>query len=64
MGERWEKHGKNDRPTNIIYYKISLASLGKRCMGLTPMECFMQNKHLAQVKMIGYEKNNTTTNLI
>ncbi|MBF0616681.1 MAG: transposase [Nitrospirae bacterium] len=28
---------------------------GKHCNGLTPMECFTKNKHLAQIKMIGYD---------
>ena len=43
-------------------YNYERTHQGKRCMGLTPMECFMQNKHLAQVKMIGFDNNNTTTN--
>lgn len=29
---------------------------GKHCNGLTPMECFTKNKHLAQIKMIGYAR--------
>ena len=27
---------------------------GKNCQGMTPMECFEKTKHLAKIKMIGY----------
>ena len=41
--DEWLKHYNNERTHQ-----------GKNCKGMTPMECFEKSKHLAQIKMIGY----------
>ena len=38
----------------LDYYNNKRTHQGKNCKGLTPMECFKKHKHLAQIKMIGY----------
>jgi len=38
----------------LKHYNYERTHQGKNCEGMTPMECFEKHKHLAQVKMIGY----------
>lgn len=38
----------------LDHYNNERTHQGKTCKGMTPMECFSKNKHLAQIKMIGY----------
>ena len=38
----------------LRHYNFERTHQGKNCEGMTPMECFEKSKHLAQVKMIGY----------
>ncbi|RUM65758.1 MAG: IS481 family transposase [Sulfurospirillum sp.] len=38
----------------LYHYNYERTHQGKNCEGMTPMECFEKSKHLAQVKMIGY----------
>lgn len=45
---------QHDLDTWLEHYNLERTHQGKHCNGLTPMECFEQNKHLAKVKMIGY----------
>ena len=42
----------------ILFYNIKRTHQGKYCFGRTPMQCFTEDKHLAQVKMIGYDREN------
>lgn len=39
----------------IEYYNTERTHQGKFCFGRTPMQCFKEDKHKAQVKMIGYK---------
>ena len=41
----------------LYYYNNQRTHQGKNCSGLTPMECFKKHKHLAQIKLIGYNSN-------
>jgi len=43
----------------LYYYNNKRTHQGKNCEGMTPMECFKKSKHLAQIKMIGYNSNNS-----
>ncbi len=45
---------QNDLDQWLEYYNNKRTHQGKNCKGLTPMECFKTHKHLAQIKMIGY----------
>ena len=45
---------QNDLDQWLEYYNNKRTHQGKNCKGLTPMECFTKHKHLAQIKMIGY----------
>ena len=38
----------------LDHYNNERTHQGKNCEGVTPMECFEKSKHLAQIKMIGY----------
>lgn len=38
----------------LEYYNKYRTHQGKNCKGMTPMECFEKSKHLAQIKLIGY----------
>ena len=38
----------------IQHYNFERTHQGKNCEGMTPMECFEKTKHLAKIKMIGY----------
>jgi transposase len=38
----------------LQHYNFERTHQGKNCEGMTPMECFEKSKHLAKVKMIGY----------
>jgi transposase InsO family protein len=38
----------------LYHYNYERTHQGKNCEGMPPMECFLKSKHLAQVKMIGY----------
>jgi len=38
----------------LKHYNYERTHQGKNCEGMTPMECFEKHKHLAKVKMIGY----------
>ena len=53
---------QNDLDEWLYYYNNQRTHQGKNCEGLTPMECFRKHKHLAQIKMIGYNPdiNNQT----
>ena len=48
---------QNDLDEWLYYYNNQRTHQGKNCVGLTPMECFRKHKHLAQIKMIGYNTN-------
>jgi len=48
---------QNDLDEWLYYYNNHRTHQGKNCEGLTPMECFRKHKHLAQIKMIGYNPN-------
>ena len=43
----------------LYYYNNKRTHQGKNCEGMAPMECFKKSKHLAQIKMIGYNSNNS-----
>lgn len=45
---------QNDLDQWLEYYNNKRTHQGKNCKGLAPMECFTKHKHLAQIKMIGY----------
>ena len=53
---------QNDLDEWLYYYNNKRTHQGKNCEGLTQMECFRKHKHLAQIKMIGYNPdiNNQT----
>ena len=38
----------------LDHYNNERTHQGKNCEGVTPMECFEKSKHLAQIKMTGY----------
>ena len=38
----------------LEHYNMERIYQGKNCQGMTPMECFEKTKHLAKIKMIGY----------
>ncbi len=48
---------QNDLDEWLYHYNNERTHQGKNCKGMTPMECFEKNKHLAQIKMIGYNSN-------
>jgi len=45
---------QNDLDEWLYHYNNERTHQGKNCKGMTPMECFEKNKHLTQIKMIGY----------
>ena len=45
---------QNDLDEWLHQYNYKRTHQGKNCEGMTPMECFEKSKHLAQIKMIGY----------
>ncbi len=38
----------------LEHYNFERTHQGKNCKAMTPMECFEKRKHLAKIKMIGY----------
>ena len=48
---------QNDLDEWLYHYNNKRTHQGKNCKGLTPMECFEKSKHLAQIKMIGYNSS-------
>ena len=48
---------QNDLDEWLYHYNNERTHQGKNCEGMTPMECFKKSKHLAQIKMIGYNSN-------
>lgn len=48
---------QNDLDEWLYHYNNERTHQGKNCEGMTPMECFEKSKHLAQVKMIGYNSD-------
>ena len=40
----------------LIYYNEERTNQGKHCNGRIPIKCFMEDKRLAQIKMIGYDR--------
>ena len=45
---------QNDLDEWLKHYNYERTHQGKNCKGMTPMKCFNKHKHLAQIKMIGY----------
>ncbi len=50
---------QNDLDEWLQHYNCERTHQGKNCKGMTPMECFEKSKHLAQIKMIGYNSKNS-----
>jgi len=48
---------QNDLDKWLYHYNYERTHQGKNCEGMTPMECFEKSKHLAQIKMIGYNSD-------
>ena len=45
---------QNDLDKWLEHYNLKRTHQGKNCQGMTPIECFKKTKHLAKIKMIGY----------
>ncbi len=45
---------QNDLDKWLQHYNFERTHQGKNCVGMAPMECFEKTKHLAKIKMIGY----------
>ncbi len=50
---------QNDLDQWLVYYNTQRTHQGKNCSGMTPIECFDKTKHLAKIKMIGYNKQDS-----
>ena len=48
---------QNDLDEWLYHYNFERTHQGKNCEGMTPMECFNKHKHLAKIKMIGYNSS-------